>query len=502
MPDVQGLREPKARPLIIQPIWDRLDQAVIVTDRALAAPGPVIRYVNRAFTRLTGYRADEVIGRSPRMLQCARTDKAVSAAMRRDLRNGEVARGTLVNRRKDGSDYLCSLVIAPLIGPSGEPEHFICVAEDLKEDRSTSEVQRLSTELEQAQTQIEDLEQRHSGANETVARQRNDLRMVTGRYRDTLSQLDAVQERLSLRESALDHRNREFDRSDGELNASLEELRAMDEKLRLSLERIEDANLQLARSNEELQRLRAADADKLQLLASASHDLRQPAMSMGLFLDVLRHRLGDAERPILGGILAAHLSIRTLLDGMLDTARLDAGVLTPAIGPVPMCDMLDIIKGEFTIQAEMRGLRFRVVASNAVVHSDAQLLERILRNLLANALKYTGSGSILLGCRRCRDMEGNPCMRIEVWDTGPGIDETSQSIIFEEFRQLDNRDCDQRRGVGLGLAIVARLARQLGHGIALRSSPGQGSVFSVLVPRSRKGDGRRYKARGKRGGGE
>jgi PAS domain S-box-containing protein len=500
MSDVQGFRGSKAKPLIIQPIWDRLDQAVIVTDRALAAPGPVIRYVNRAFTRLTGYRADEVIGRSPRMLQCARTDKAVSAAIKRDLQNGEVTRGTLVNRRKDGSDYLCSLVIAPLISPSGEPEHFICVAEDLKEKRSASEVQHLSAELEQAQTQIEDLEQRHSGANEMVARQRNHLRMVTGRYRDTMSQLDAVQERLSLRENAQDHLNREFDRSDSDLNASLEELRAMDEKLRLSLERIEEANLQLARSNEELQRLRAADADKLQLLATASHDLRQPVMSMGLFPDVLRHRLGDAERPILGGILAAHLSIRTLLEGMLDTARLEAGALDPNIGPVPMCDMLDVIKGEFTIQVEMRGIRFRVVSSTAVVYSDAQLLERILRNLLANALKYTASGSILLGCRRCHDLEGRPCLRIEVWDTGPGIDEKCQSIIFEEFRQLDNRDRDQRRGVGLGLAIVARLARQLGHGIALRSSPGRGSVFSVLVPLGLKTDGGRYKTGGKRRG--
>ena len=103
-------------------------------------------------------------------------------------------------------------------------------------------------------------------------------------------------------------------------------------------------------------------------------------------------------------------------------------------------------------------------------------------------------------CRRCHDLEGRPCLRIEVWDTGPGIDEKCQSIIFEEFRQLDNRDRDQRRGVGLGLAIVARLARQLGHGIALRSSPGRGSVFSVLVPLGLKTDGGRYKTGGKRRG--
>ncbi|SMF49849.1 PAS domain S-box-containing protein [Azospirillum oryzae] len=482
MSDVHGLKDIKAKPLIVQPMWDRLDVAVIVTDRNLAAPGPTIRYVNRAFTRLTGYRADEVIGRSPRFMQCPRTDKAVAAAIKQDLLDGEHARGTLVNRRKDGSEYLCTLVITPLIGPSGETEHFICVAGDLKEDCSPSAVQRLYDELEQAQTLVEDLERRQQEADETIAQLRKELFTANGRYRETLSQLEAVQERLSLRENALDSRTREFDRSDTELQASLEELRAMDEELRLSLEQVEEANAHLARSNEELTRLRAADADKLQLLGSASHDLRQPVMSMGLFLDVLRHRLGDGEQPILGGLLAAHLSIRTLLDGMLDTARLDAGALEPMIEPLSMRDMLEAIQGEFTIQAEMRGLRFRVMPCSAEVFSDAQLLERILRNLLANALKYTNSGSILLGSRRCRDGKGRSSLRIEVWDTGPGIDERSQTVIFEEFRQLDSRNRDQRRGVGLGLAIVARLARQLDHEVGLRSWPGRGSVFSVTVP--------------------
>lgn len=485
MSDAHGLKNLKAKPLIVQPIWDRLDHAVIVTDRNLAAPGPTIRYVNRAFTRLTGYRADEAIGRSPRFMQCPRTDKAVAAAIKRDLLDGGFARGTLVNRRKDGSDYLCTLVITPLIGPSGETEHFICVAGDLKEDGSSSAVRRLCDELEQAQTTIEDLERRQQEANDTIAQLRKELQTATGCYRETLSQLDAVQERLSLRENALDHRTREAGRSDVELQASLEKLRAMDEELRISLEQVEEANAHLARSNEELQRLRAADADKLQLLGSASHDLRQPVMSMGLFLDVLRHRMGDAERPVLGGLLAAHLSIRTLLDGMLDTARLDAGALDPMIEPLPMRDMLQVIQGEFTMQAEMRGLRFRVMSCKAMVLSDGQLLERILRNLVANALKYTNSGSILLGSRRCRDGKGRKCLRIEVWDTGPGIDEGSQTIIFEEFQQLDDRNRDQRRGVGLGLAIVARLARQLDHEIGLRSWPGRGSVFSITVPLAR-----------------
>ena len=467
----------KAKPLIVQPLWDSLDHAVIVTDCNLDSPGPTILYVNRAFTTLTGYRADEAIGRSPRFLQCRRTDPAVTATIKRDLRQGDATRASLVNRHKGGRDYLCSLIITPLVGPRGETEHFICVAEALKEDRVPDTVKRLSAELEQAQTLIEDLERRQSEADEIIDRQNRELEIVTERYRDSLAQLDAIQERLAIRENALERRGKEFERSDFELNASLEELRAMDEELRLTLEQMEEANIQLGRTNEELRRLQAADADKLQLLASASHDLRQPVMSMGLFLDVLRNRLGEADRPILGGLLAAHLSIRTLLEGMLDTARLDAGVLEPVIEPLPVALMLEIIHGEFMPQAEMRGLRFRMVGSRAIVSSDAQLLERILRNLVANALKYTVSGTILMGCRRCGD-----CLRIEVWDTGPGIAKENQKAIFEEFRQLDNSGRDQTRGVGLGLAIVARLARRLGHEIGLRSWPDRGSVFSVTVP--------------------
>jgi PAS domain S-box-containing protein len=467
----------KTRPLIVQPLWDRLDCAVIVTDCNLNAPGPTILYVNRAFTTQTGYRADEAIGQSPRFLQCPRTDREVSAAIKRELLEGEFARGTLVNRRKDGSEYLCSLVITPLLGVLGETEHFICVAEDLKESRVPDLTNRLSAELEQAQTLIEDLERRQSEADEVIDRQHRELAMVTERYRDSLAQMDAIQERLAIRENALERKGKEYDRSDFELNASLEELRAMDEELRVTLEQIEEANIELGRSNEELRRLQAANADKLQLLASASHDLRQPVMSMGMFLDVLRNRLGEAERPIMGGLLAAHLSIRTLLEGMLDTARLDAGAIEPIIEPLPIALMLEIIHSEFTPQAEMRGLRFRMVSSKAMVFSDPQLLERILRNLVANALKYTVSGTILLGCRRCGDQ-----LRIEVWDTGPGIGKDNQEEIFEEFRQLDNSSRDQTRGVGLGLSIVARLARRLGHEIGLRSWPERGSVFSVTVP--------------------
>ncbi|WP_109110250.1 HAMP domain-containing sensor histidine kinase [Azospirillum sp. TSO35-2] len=473
--DTKGNCKPGA--LVIQPIWDRLDDAVIVTDCDLDPPGPTIRYVNRAFTKLTGYRPDEVIGRSPRLLQSRRTDRKVTATIKRDLRERDFARVTLVNRHKSGAEYLCTLVVTPLLGPGGRTEHFIGVACDLKSEAAAADLRHLSAELEQALTLVEDLEQRQAEAEALIDRQQREIALLATRHQAALSQVNEMMERLALRERALDRQSEELVRANAELSVSLEELRTTEEELRVSLDQIEQANVELERSNEELQRLQGADADKLRLLASASHDLRQPVMSMGLFLDVLRTRLGDAERPVMGGLMAAHLSIRTLLDGMLDSARLDAGVLDPLIEPVAMSSILEGIHGEFEPQAEMRGLRFRVVPCTAVVLSDAQLLERILRNLIANALKYTVSGGILLGCRACWDG-----LRVEVWDTGPGVPEAARRGIFEEFHQLDNPGRDQRRGVGLGLAIVARLARQLNHEIGLRSWVGRGSVFSVTVP--------------------
>lgn len=463
--------------MVVQPLWDSLERAVIVTDRNLDAPGPTILYVNPAFTRLTGYRADEVIGRTPHLLQSPRTDPAAVVALKRGLLDQGATRATLLIRRKDGTEYLCALVIAPLLGPTRRADHFICVAHDLREEALRERAQRISDEHEQSLTLIDDLEARQSEAEAIIARQRHKLRLLGDRCRAAQDRNDDLSTQLALRERALDLRCLEFARSEAELHATLEELRAMDEELRITLAEIEASNLKLERANEDLRLSQAANTDKLRLLATASHDLRQPVMAMGLFLDVLRNRMGPNERPVIGALMAAHSSVRTLLDGMLDTARLDAGVLDPVVSAVPMAAILEDIRREFALEAEIRGLRFRVPECSAVVVSDRQLLQRILHNLIANALKYTERGRILVGCRRC-----GAHLRIEVWDSGPGIPEASRRKIFDEFQQLDNPDRDQRRGVGLGLSIVARLAQRLGHRIGLRSRVGRGSIFSLTVP--------------------
>jgi two-component system CheB/CheR fusion protein len=169
-----------------------------------------------------------------------------------------------------------------------------------------------------------------------------------------------------------------------------------------------------------------------------------------------------------------------MLDKLLDINQLEAGIVTAAITDFPVKHLLEELRTELTYHAATDGLDWRVVPSSLTVRSDPRLLEQIIRNLLSNAVKYTNKGKILLGCRRRGDK-----LRIEVRDTGPGIPELELQAIFEEFHQLDNPARERSKGLGLGLAIVQRLADLLGHKIDVRSRLGAGSVFTIEVPLGR-----------------
>jgi CheY-like chemotaxis protein len=166
-----------------------------------------------------------------------------------------------------------------------------------------------------------------------------------------------------------------------------------------------------------------------------------------------------------------------LLDSLLDVSRLDAGLIVPTPVDMPVGLLLERLGAEYQPQAAAKGLRLRVVPSGATIRSDPALLERILRNLIENALRYTERGGVLIGCRR---QGGN--LHIDVIDTGIGIQPDKHEEIFEEFFQVGNPERDRNKGLGLGLAVVRRLARLLGHRIELRSLPGGGSMFRVEVP--------------------
>jgi two-component system, chemotaxis family, CheB/CheR fusion protein len=224
-----------------------------------------------------------------------------------------------------------------------------------------------------------------------------------------------------------------------------------------------------------------ANMGKSRFLAAASHDLRHPLQTITLLQGMLEKRVHDeATLKLVHRLDDTVSTMASMLDKLLDINQLEAGIVSPAITDFPVKHLLDELTTELTYHAATDGLDWRVVPSSLTVRSDPRLLEQITRNLLSNAVKYTNNGKILLGCRRRGDK-----LRIEVRDTGPGIPELELQAIFEEFHQLDNPARERSKGLGLGLAIVQRLADLLGHNIDVRSRLGAGSVFTVEVPLGR-----------------
>jgi signal transduction histidine kinase/ActR/RegA family two-component response regulator len=236
------------------------------------------------------------------------------------------------------------------------------------------------------------------------------------------------------------------------------------------------ANLE-QKVEERTRELEAANLAKSRFLATASHDLRQPLHALGLFIAQLSGRKRADERKLLmTRIEAALTAMNELFNELLDVSKLDSGVMTTNFMHFPISQMLTRIDAMFAGAARENGLSMRIIPSDAWVRSDFILLERILTNLVSNAVRYTTAGRILVGCRK-RDGR----LHIQVWDTGVGIPQDQHKNIFVEFFRLDKHERETRSGLGLGLAIVDRLCRLLDHPIQLTSS-GRGSCFSVGVP--------------------
>ena len=216
--------------------------------------------------------------------------------------------------------------------------------------------------------------------------------------------------------------------------------------------------------------------------AALWHDLAQPLNAAHLFTHALAQRLQhECYREEVNNIDHALSSAEGLLFGLLDISQLDAGGMTPKIQVFCMRELLQHLATKFRVIAHDKGLILRCVASQAWVRSDPQLLRRVLQNFLTNAVRYTLSGRVLLGCRLLKDH-----IRIEVWDTGVGIDAADQKVIFEEFRRLGHGGLGHgsAQGMGLGLSISERIAHLLGHRITLRSRIGVGTVFALNVARA------------------
>ncbi|NYZ11275.1 PAS domain-containing protein [Azospirillum sp. RWY-5-1] len=221
-----------------------------------------------------------------------------------------------------------------------------------------------------------------------------------------------------------------------------------------------------------------ANLAKTKFLAATSHDLRQPLQSMFFFTAALANQVNtERARTALLHLERGLDAMKGLLDSLLDVSRLDAGMIVPQIEEFDVSGTIDHIAAAYGPVALGKRLRWSVDACPVVVRSDRALLERLLRNLVENALRYTEEGVVSIHCRTDGAM-----VRITVADTGIGIPPEQLELIFEEFHQIGNPERDRTQGLGLGLAIVRRLARLLDHPVTVRSEPGRGSEFEVSVP--------------------
>ncbi|MFM2066043.1 MAG: hypothetical protein RLZZ584_952 [Pseudomonadota bacterium] len=243
----------------------------------------------------------------------------------------------------------------------------------------------------------------------------------------------------------------------------------------LALREVEQLNLHLeqrvaARTRE----LEAANQAKSRFIAAAGHDLRQPAAAIGLLVGMLREQIHTpGQREMIDRVDDAVASMENLLGGLLDLSRLEADVVQPRRQGFALQPLFDAVAAHEADSAARKGLRLRLRPTTLVVHSDRLLVEQILRNLVSNALRYTEHGGVLVAAR-----SRGTQVELQVWDSGRGVPYDAQGAIFEEFVQLDG----DAGGLGLGLAIVKRTAALLGHPLALRSRPGHGSMFGVLLP--------------------
>lgn len=217
---------------------------------------------------------------------------------------------------------------------------------------------------------------------------------------------------------------------------------------------------------------------KSRFLAAASHDLRQPMHALNLYLGALTlHQLPPSALPVLANVRLCAETMDEMFRALLDISQLDASIVQAEIGVFPIEQLLERVRTEFLPAAQAKGLALHVAPCSAFVKSDPVLLARILSNLMANAVRYTEHGKILVGCRR----KGNQ-LQLAVYDTGPGIAPEHQAEVFEEFYQVGNPERDRRQGLGLGLAIVQRLAVLLETRMTLVSRPGHGSMFALDLP--------------------
>ena len=458
-------------------------------------PDGAVAQVNRAAADAAGLPAARIVGRPFDEICWLTFDDAGRERLRQALALGAHGRSSRFDsglRLSDGREMIVDVNLTPMVDGDGHVTHLIASGIDITERKRTEEALRVAEE--RVRTGL-----RNSGV--AVFNQDRDLRYtwshsellgfspetMIGRtdadlfdHGEEADTLMALKRRVM--ESGIGAREEVRIRCRGEerfFDLTVDPLRDPSgrvEGVTCAAVEITDrkkTEAELHRAREEADQ---ANEGKSKFLAAASHDLRQPVQSLYLFTAALSDRLqGHPALPILDNIRQGLDTLKGLLDGLLDMSRLESGKIVAAPVEVRLNQLLGRLVAEYGPRVAQKGLELRAVPTRAWVRTDPAHLERILRNLVENALRYTSSGKILLGCRRTPSG-----LRVEVWDTGAGIPADRLEDIFEEFTQLGERS---ERGLGLGLAIVKRLSRLLGHPVTVRSWEGRGSVFAVELPR-------------------
>jgi PAS domain S-box-containing protein len=252
------------------------------------------------------------------------------------------------------------------------------------------------------------------------------------------------------------------------ITRDITERKAAEQALQASRDEAQDARRAAERAN----------LAKSKFLTAASHDLRQPVQSLFSLLGVFREQVSDVRAAkTLTYAEAALNALKDLLDGLLDVSKLDAGLITPQPSTVQLQPLLEQIEAESRSLAEAKKLNWHIDCADCAVETDPALLTRIIRNLVENAIRYTQTGTVSITCRHSGD-----AIKIAIVDTGIGIPSDRIEDIFAEFVQIGNAERDRRQGLGLGLAIVRRLAHLLNHPIEVHSVVGSGSEFTITVP--------------------
>lgn len=496
------LRESEAR---TRAILDAAVDGIITIDET-----GIIRSVNPAAERIFGYRAVEVVGHNVSMLMPNPYRGEHDGYIRNYLHSGQariIGLGREVQGlRKDGTIFPMDLAVGE--GALGGGRIFAGIVRDITDRKAVEE--RLRAADERFRILVDGVRDYaitmlspegcviswNAGAQRLYGWSADE---AEGRPLSLFHPTDAVKAGLpdAILETARHDGRHESEgmrvRSDGStfwahevitalrntsgalsgfasISRDMSENRRHEEDLRRTKDQAEQAREVAERAN----------MAKTKFLAAASHDLRQPVQAIFFFTSVLAHKLRDhSAKSVLDDLQTSLEGLNVLLDSLLDVSKLDAGLIVPKETNFTVGAVLDRIAADFTPVAREKGVRLRVVHSSTTVRSDPALLARIIQNLVANAVRYTAHGCVLLGCRRRKGK-----LLIQVCDTGVGVPQDRIREIFEEFTQLGNPERDRNQGLGLGLAIVDRLAKLLHHEVEVRSVPGRGSIFAIAVPLS------------------